>query len=307
MKGKLFLILSLLLLANKSNSQTFYEINVCFIDRLGFKVFTFIWEAFQVVISLSEEKAKAFYLSHKYYFDTLYECMLLPRPELELKTEAENIIQNLFNITYKITVVTLYEEYVIHENPKITLKLKNKCDFDFAINSRTAYYKIEGGTVISQKGMDTTFPIDIINKITTSFGVDIEKMYINVSRKLKDAIYEGTVYTKVYLDKIEFGFILTKKINDRALCEGTIIITIEAGYLPPTPPPAPAPAPAPEPQPVPVPEPEPFHPPIFDWNKIFEFLKDKFIPGIIAALVFIIVNLAKFIKEAPIKELVGAI
>ena len=279
MKGKLFLILSLLLLANKSNSQTFYDINVCFIDRLGFKVFTFMWEAFQVVISLSEEKAKAFYLSHKYYFDTLYECML----------------------------VTLYEEYVIHENPKITLKLKNKCDFDFAINSRTAYYKIEGGTVISQKGMDTTFPIDIINKITTSFGVDIEKMYINVSRKLKDAIYEGTVYTKVYLDKIEFGFILTKKINDRALCEGTIIITIEAGYLPPTPPPAPAPAPAPEPQPVPVPEPEPFHPPIFDWNKIFEFLKDKFIPGIIAALVFIIVNLAKFIKEAPIKELVGAI
>ena len=307
MKGKLFLILSLLLLANKSNSQTFYDINVCFIDRLGFKAFTFIWEAFQVVISLDEEKAKAFYLSHKYYFDTLYECMLLPRPELELKTEAENIIQNLFNITYKITVVTLYEEYVIHENPKITLKLKNKCDFDFEINSRTAYYKIEGGTVISQKGMDTTFPIDIINKITTSFGVDIEKMYINVSRKLKDAIYEGTVYTKVYLDKIEFGFILTRKINDKALCEGTIIITIEAGYLPPTPPPAPAPAPAPEPQPVPVPEPEPFHPPIFDWNKIFEFLKDKFIPGIIAALVFIIVNLANFIKEAPIKELVGAI
>ena len=137
-------------------------------------------------------------------------------------------------------------------------------------------------------------------------------MYVNVYKKLKDSITEGTVYIKVYLDKIEFGFILNRKISDKAECEGTIIITIEAGDLPlpPAPAPAPVPVPVPEPVPVPVPEPipapfpkpDPLRPLIFIWDKILEIVKKITIPGIITGLLFFIIRLAKDMS-GPIRDL----
>ena len=69
-------------------------------------------------------------------------------------------------------------------------------------------------------------------------------MFIKLQRTLKDAISEGTVYFNIYLDKNEIGIIINQKINEKITCEGTMIITIEAGNLPPSPPP-PNPAPAP--------------------------------------------------------------
>ena len=320
MKAQLYLILSLLLLVNKSNSQSIVDqvigVGDCVIGRLGFKIFPFISEFMEALFSLDEKKVKAFILSHPEIVEASFDCFKTPIPELVLKTEAEKIIKKLFNITYKVTLVTFDEEFIIHPGPpKITLKFNNKCDFNFdLIDSTNAYLKIEGGTVISQKGMNTTFDVDTVDRIKQMFGIDIQKMYVNVYKKLKDAITEGTVYIKVYLDKIEFGFILNRKINDKAECEGTIIITIEAGDLPLPPAPAPAPVPVPVPEPVPVPvpvpepipapfpKPDPLRPLIFIWDKILEMVKKLAIPGIITGLLFFIIRLAKDMS-GPIRDL----
>ena len=89
--------------------------------------------------------------------------------------------------------------------------------------------------------METTFTNVLVKEILEKTGFDIEKMSLRLQRTLKDAITDGTVYFTKYLDKIEIGIIIKQTINEKVTCEGTMIITIEAGNLPPPPNPAPAP------------------------------------------------------------------
>lgn len=307
MKGKLFLILSLLLLVNESKSQSFLEVGACIIDRLGFNVIFFVWDYLQVLFSLDEEKVKAYQESHPEIVEATLVCFKPPEPLI--KTEAEKIINKLFNLTYKITIVTFDEEYVIDEGPpKITLKLKDKCDFDFEYtDTNVGYLKIEGGTIISQKGMDSTIEAEMEHIIKELTKFNIEEPYINVYRKLKDSIYEGTVYVKIYLDKIEYGFILNQTLNDKAVCEGSVIITMEFGDLPLPPAPDPAPVPVPIPEPAPVPKPWPFIPPVIDWDPVIDAIKNIGVPSIITFALFkILKSLLGGIISGPIGAFLGA-
>lgn len=85
--------------------------------------------------------------------------------------------------------------------------------------------------------------VNLFKQILEETGFDIEKMSLKLQKTLKGAITEGTVYFTIYLDKLEIGIIINQKINEKVTCAGTMIITIEAGDLPPIPPPNPAPAP----------------------------------------------------------------
>ena len=239
MKNKLFLILTLILCSNKYNSQKSLEVGDCLFEQLGFKNFSLILELLGVIFTFDEEKIYDFAYSHpEILYATSYS---MTKPDLVLKYEAEKIIKSFFGISYKISVVRFDEEYIISEGfPKITFKFKDTCDIDL-ISSESSYYQIEGGTVISQKGMETTFTNVLVKEILEKTGFDIEKMSLRLQRTLKDAISEGTVYFTIYLDKIEIGIIISQKINEKVTCEGTMIITIEPGNLPAPPNPAPAP------------------------------------------------------------------
>ena len=239
MKNNFLLLLTLLLLINKSNNQTPLELGECLFQQLGFKVFSIIGEYLSILFSLDEEKLNIFFQSHPEILYATSYCMT--KPELVLKHEAEKIIKNFFDISYKISVVSFDEEHVICEFPKITLKFETGCDFNLIDSD--SYIKIKKGTVISEKGMETTYTNEYVEEILKLLGLDIRKMSIELKRKIQGAISDGTVYIKIYLDKLEIGFIINREFNEEVVCEGKIIITIEAGDLP-TPPPAPAPAPA---------------------------------------------------------------
>ena len=241
MKIKLFLIFALFLFANKSNSQRSLEIGDCLFEQIGPEFISLTFELLAVILTFDEVKIYSFAFAHPEILYATSYC--INSPDRILKYEAEKIIKNFFGISYKVSVVIFDEEFTISEGfPKITFKFKNNCDIDL-ISTESSFFKIEGGTVISQKGMETTFSIDLIEQVLEQTGFDIEKMSIKLQRTLKDAISEGTVYFNVYLDKIEIGIIINQKINEKITCAGTMIITIEAGNLPPSPPPNPAPAP----------------------------------------------------------------
>lgn len=240
MKTKLFLIFALFLFAKKSNSQRTLEVGDCLFEQLGSKFITLTFELLSILFTFDEEKIYSFVFAHPEILYATSYC--INSPDMILKYEAEKIIQNFFGISYKVSVVIFDEEFIVSEGfPKITFKFKNNCDID--LNSTKGFFKIEEGTVISQKGMETTFSIELTKQILEKTGFDIEKMSIKLQRTLKDAITEGTVYFNIYLDKIEIGIIINQKINEKLTCAGTMIITIEAGNLPPSPPPNPAPAP----------------------------------------------------------------
>lgn len=239
MKVNLVLILTLFLFTNKSNTQKSLEVGDCLFEQLGYKMFSTIWELLGIIFSLDEEKLYEYAYSHPEILYATSYCMT--RPEMVLKYEAEKILKSFFGISYKISTVIFEKEFTISEGfPKITLKFKNNCDMELK-SSDFSYFHIEGETVISQKGMENTFEKDIVQQILDLTGFDIETMSQKFQRTLEGSIADGTVYIQVYLDKIEIGIIIDKKINEQLTCSGSIIITIEAGNLPPPPNPAPAP------------------------------------------------------------------
>jgi len=238
MKVNLFLILTLILFTSKSNSQKSLEVGDCLFEQLGYKMFSTIWELLEIIFSFDEEKIYAYAYSHPEILYATSYCMT--KPDMVLRYEAEKIIKNFFGISYKVSEVIFDKEFIIYEGcPKITMKFKNNCDMDL-ISSNFSYIHIEGETVISQKGMETTFSNTIVKQILDQTGFDIEKMSQKFQKTLEGAIADGTVYFQVYLDKIEIGIIIDQKINEKVTCSGSIIITIEAGNCPP---PSPAPAP----------------------------------------------------------------
>ena len=63
----------------------------------------------------------------------------------------------MFILIQKFFMLIFDKEFIISEGcPKITMEFKNNCDMDL-ISSDFSYIHIEGETVISQKGMETTF------------------------------------------------------------------------------------------------------------------------------------------------------
>ena len=232
MKNNLFIIFTLLLLANKSLSLSTLELGQCLVEQLGFNVIFFIKEYLEVAFSFNEEKIKAFMKSHPEVIDAMSFCMT--KPELVLRDEAELIIKNFFGINYKVSTVNFDEEYVVSEFPKITFKFEAGCEF--TLLESDSYVTIKGGTVISQKGINTTFTDEYAEELSKLMNFDMKKSLIELERKIKGTITEGTVYIRIYIDKIEIGFIINREFNEKTTCEGKMIITIEPGELP-TPPP----------------------------------------------------------------------
>ena len=103
MKKNLFIIFSLLLLLNKSLTQTPLELGQCLIEQLGFKVLSYLWEYLDVLFSFNEEKMNAFIKSHPEILDATFYCMT--KPEFVLRDEAELIIKKFFGFSYKVSVV----------------------------------------------------------------------------------------------------------------------------------------------------------------------------------------------------------
>lgn len=279
MKNKFLLILTLLLFANKSNCQSFFEISECLFGQLGFKMYSIAWEFLGVLSSLDEEKLNDFYKSHIEVLYAFSYCMT--DPGIVLRYEAEKIVKNFFGLSYKITVVNFEKDYLISAFPKITLKFKDSCDYNLL--DADGFFKIKGGTVISEKGMETTFTNEYVEALLKIIGFDIKKASIEVKNKLKSAIFDGVVYVKIYLDKIEIGFIINRDFMKKTLCEGKIIITIEPGNIP-----APAPVPVPDPHPQPQPQPQPAF--IIDLEKLKEFVQKGCGLGVIVVLIYQIIR-----------------
>lgn len=234
MKNNLFIIFTLLLLTNKSLCLSTLELGQCLVEQLGFNVIFFLKEYFEVAFSFNEEKIKAFMKSHPEVIDAMSYCMT--KPELVLRDEAELIIKNIFGINYKVSTVNFDEEYVVSEFPKITFKFEAGCEF--TLLESDSFITIKGGTVISQKGINTTLTDEYLEELfkKMNYNFDTKKSLIELERKIKGVVTDGTVYIRIYLDKIEIGFIINREFNEKTTCEGKMIITIEPGELP-TPPP----------------------------------------------------------------------
>ena len=288
MKNKFLLILTLLLLSNKSNCQSILELGACLLEQLGFKAYSIIWEFLGVLASLDEEKLNEFYKSHLELLYSFSYCMT--NPQIVLRYEAEKIVNNFFGLSYKITVVNFEEDYLISTFPKITLKFKDSCDFNLL--DADGFFKIKGGTVISEKGMETTFTNEYVEAILKLVGFDIKKVSTEVKNKLKNAILDGAVYVKVYLDKIEIGFIITRDFNKKTICEGKIILTIEPGNMPP-----------PAPVPVPVPVPQPAYK--IDLEKLIEFVGKSLGLGVIFTIIYKLIVFVGGVIPEIIKILIG--
>ena len=155
----IFIILALFLFTNKSNSQKTMDVGDCLFEQLGFQYISSIFELIGIIFSMDEEKLYAYLYSHPEILYATSYCMT--KPEIILKYEAEKIINNFFGVSYKISVVIFDKQYTLSEGfPKITFKFKNNCDID--LNLEGGYYKIEGETVISQKGMENTLTNDLV-------------------------------------------------------------------------------------------------------------------------------------------------
>ena len=229
-----FIIFILLLFTNKSLSFSTLELGQCLVEQLGFNAIFFVKEYLEVAFSFNEEKIKAFMKSHPEIIEAMSYCMT--KPELVLRDEAELILKNLFGINYKVSTVNFDEEYVVSEFPKITFKFEAGCEC--TLLESDSFITIKGGTVISQKGINTTFTDEFLEELfkNMNFNFDTKKSLIELERKIKGAITDGTVYIRIYLDKIEIGFIINREFNEKTTCEGKMIITIEPGELPPPPP-----------------------------------------------------------------------
>ena len=189
-----------------------------------------LFEAISIMLSNVEE------------FNEVLEICICGNPDDEpfdenlLKVESEKIVKKLFDFSYNFKSVSLDKEITIYEgNPKITAKLTASYNIKFN-GENSGFIKIKDNTVVNEKGVETSFTIDFIEKIKKLYNFNIKDLSLNLERKIKGAIVDGTVSFKISLNKIELAFNF-EKTEDIHTCKGALIINIYPGIDPPKNPP----------------------------------------------------------------------
>ena len=145
-----------------------------------------------------------------------------------LRSEASNIVKRLFGFSYSFSTVLFDREVVIYAgNPKITAKLSSSCEVTYS-GKNTGVIKIQGGTVVSQSGLETNLTNPIVSAVLKLIGFDIKNMALSLQQKFKTATSDGTVSFKISLTKIEISVTVNNSKGSTS-CDGTITFTISPG------------------------------------------------------------------------------
>lgn len=231
-----FLILSLIISLNCG----IFDIYDCIAQNLD-KSPTAL-KVLELILEVKLFEAISIMLSNVKEYNEVLEICLYGNPDDKpfdenlLKVESEKIVKKLFGFSYNFKSVSLDKEITIYEgNPKITAKLTASYNIDFT-GENSGFINIEESTVLNETGVETSFTIDFIEKIKKIYNFNIKDLSLNLERKIKGAIVDGTISFKISLNKIELAFNL-KKTEDHHTCLGALIITIYPGIDPPKNPP----------------------------------------------------------------------
>ena len=135
-----------------------------------------------------------------------------------LRNEASNIVRKLFGFSYSFSTVIFDKEVTIYSpNPKITAKLSSKCDMTYS-GKNTGIIKIQGGTVMSQSGINSSVTNPVVSAVLKLIGFDIKKWTVSLEKKFKTATTDGTVSFKIALTKIEIS-VTVKKSKGNSIVE----------------------------------------------------------------------------------------
>jgi len=204
-----------------------------------------------------------------------------------LRTEASKAIKNLFGISYSFSTTLLDTEYVIHYgNPKITAKLSSSCGTTISMGGNSGSFTMKGGVVVKERGTKVNISQNTFLFVGKNLNVNFSTMTATLTKKLKGAVYDGTVNFSFSLTGAKIEIIFTSKGTTK--CDGKLTITISPGI-----------------------NPKPSLQPAFNRQAIENATKAVAAGGAIAVGAVLIFKLVKgvagFIAGGPVLSLVGAL
>ena len=143
------------------------------------------------------------------------------------KAESAKAIKNLLGISYNFDTKLFEKTYVLHSNPRITVKLSSSCQSSITLKYTSGFYLIKGGAVANQVGTQIKLgrkSIDLIEKILND---NFSKMMDILTQKLKSAVVDGYIYFEFSLTGVKIEIIFNNQ--GKTKCDGKLIIQILSG------------------------------------------------------------------------------